>query len=121
MNEKIRSIVIIVLCDIIFMGIGFAGGWFGHRASIANRPVDTDTSIMQKRADELKERQPDIDSAFERGFGLLDQSEGAIRDGQGDVLRINDGLERIGDGLDDTIRELEAAKRSGDSPPENAD
>jgi hypothetical protein len=121
MNEKARSIAIIFLCAIVFIGIGFAGGWFGHNKYIANRPVDTDTTILQERGRELEERQPGIDSAFERGFGLLDQSEAAIRDSQGDAVRQLSGLERIGDGLDDTIRELENAKRGGDSPPENAD
>jgi hypothetical protein len=121
MNEKVRSIVIVVLCNFLFMGIGFAGGWFGHRASIANRLVDTDTRIMQERSDELKKRQSGIDGAFERGFGLLDQSAGAIRDSQDDAVRQLPRLERIGNGLDETIRELEAAKRSGNNAPANTE
>ncbi|MDR1902807.1 MAG: hypothetical protein LBQ88_11065 [Treponema sp.] len=121
MNEKVRFWITVIGFFIFFLAIGAGIGWFGHRASIANRPVDTDTHILQERADELKERQSDIDSAFERGFGLLDQSEAAIRDGQGDAIRQLPRLELIGDGLDSTIRELEDAKRSGDRPHENVD
>ena len=121
MNEKIRSIVIIVLLDVVRFIVGAGVGWFGHRAYSKPKPVDTDTSIMQKRAEELEQREPIIDEKLGRGIDLLDRGTGAVRDGQGNVLRINDSVERIGEGLDSTIRGIEDVLRSGDSPPEGED
>jgi hypothetical protein len=121
MNEKISSVLVTVLFCFLFLVIGAIGGWFGHRASIANRPVDTDTTILQERNRELEKRQQDIDSAFGRGFELLDEGTRAVSDSKGDAIRFDDGLERIGDGLDNTIRDLEAVKRNGNSASQNPD
>jgi hypothetical protein len=121
MNEKSRSIVIVVLLDIVLFIAGAAVGWFGHRAYSQPKPVDTDTSIMQSRAEELEQREPVIDEKLGRGIELLDRGAGAVRDGQGNVLRINDSVERIGEGLDDTIRGIEGFIGSGDSPPTVSD